>query len=286
MPVSLTARLISLGRDSGFKKIQTMTRKIKRGQGYELVLNITDDNFINPPRADQRNWLLNRWLKESADDLVFLDGLSQSFIKGGGKGNVLDRAQADLDDDNIMEDWQIPVMQAMARAVAANGGDVLEIGMGRGVASSFIQEYNPRSHTLVECNDHIVNRFNDWKGAYPGRDINMLHGMWQDRISDMTQYDGLLFHTYPLSEQEFVEQVVQGVTFAEHFFETASTLLRPGGVFTYLTNETDSFSRSHQRALFKHFKEVSLTLIKNLDIPEDTEDSLWYPQLVMVRVEK
>jgi len=185
-----------------------------------------------------------------------------------------------------MEDWQIPVMREMARAVASEAGDILEIGMGRGIASSFIQEYKPRSHTLVECNDHIVGRFDEWKAQYPDRDIKMLHGMWQDRLDDMSQYDGLLFHTYPLNEEEFVSQVVKGVTFAEHFFATAASLLRPGGVFTYLTNETDSFSRAHQRALFNHFSEVSLSLIKDLDIPEDTEDALWYPQMVLVRVQK
>lgn len=263
-----------------------MTRRIKRGKGFELVLNISDDEFINPPRADQRNWLLNRWMKESTDDLAYLDSISKSFIKGGGKGVDLDRAHAELDAGDIMEDWQIPVMRQMARAVAENGGDVLEIGMGRGVASAFVQEYNPRSHTLVECNEHIVNQFEDWKADYPNRDITMLPGMWQDRVSDMSLYDGVLFHTYPLSEQEFVEQIVQGVTFAEHFFETASKVLKPGGVFTYLSNETDSFSRAHQRALFNHFSEVTLSLIKDLDIPEDTEDSLWYPQLVLVKVIK
>lgn len=263
-----------------------MTRRIKRGKGFELVLNIPDDEFINTPRADQRNWLLNRWMKESTDDLTYLDTLSKLFIKGGGKGVDLDRAQAELEDDDIMEDWQIPVMQEMARAVAKSGGDVLEIGMGRGVASTFVQAYKPRSHTLVECNAHIVNRFEQWRSAYPGRDITMLAGMWQDRLSDMALYDGVLFHTYPLSEQEFVEQIVQGVTFAEHFFETASKLLKPGGVFTYLSNETDSFSRAHQRALFSYFSEVTLSLIKDLEIPEDTEDSLWYPQLVMVKVIK
>jgi guanidinoacetate N-methyltransferase len=263
-----------------------MIKRIKRGGGYELVLEISDDNFINPPRADQRNWLLNRWMKESSQELVHLDAMTQSFIKGGGKGVDFDRAQAELDDKNIMEDWQIPVMQQMASAVATGGGDVLEIGMGRGIASSFIQDHNPRSHTLVECNEFIVSQFDQWKAAYPGRDITMMPGMWQDRVPDMATYDGLLFHTYPLSEQDFVEQVVQGVTFAEHFFETASKLLNPGGIFTYLSNETDSFSRAHQRALFNHFSEVTLSLIKDLNIPDDTEDALWYPQLVMVKVKR
>lgn len=263
-----------------------MTKRIKRDSSYELILNISDDSFINTPRTDQRNWLLNRWVKESTEELAHLNSIASSFIKGGDQTVDFDRAQSELDDDDIMEDWQIPVMQRMAELTAKSGGDVLEIGMGRGVASSFIQDHNPRSHTLVECNDHVVNRFEQWKAQFPGRDISMLHGMWQDRLSDMTQYDGLLFHTYPLDESEFVDQVVRGVTFAEHFFATAASLLRPGGVFTYLSNEVDSFSRAHQRSLFEHFGEVSLSMLKDLEIPENTRDSLWLPQLVMVQAIK
>ena len=263
-----------------------MTKRIKRDPAYELVLNISDDSFISTPRSDQRNWLLNRWIKESADELSHLDNIADSFIKGGDTTVDFDRAQSELDDIDIMEDWQIPVMKKMAELTASAGGDVLEIGMGRGIASSFIQDHNPHSHTLVECNDYIVKRFTQWKASYPGRDITMLHGMWQDKLAEMDMYDGLLFHTYPLDEMEFVEQVVRGVTFAEHFFATASSLLRPGGAFTYLTNEVDSISRAHQRALFDHFSEVSLSMLRNLDIPGNTRDSLWLPQLVMVKAIK
>ncbi len=39
-----------------------------------------------------------------------------------------------------MEDWQTPLMQAMARHVTETHGDVLEIGFGRGVSAEFIQQ--------------------------------------------------------------------------------------------------------------------------------------------------
>ena len=121
-----------------------------------------------------------------------------------------------------------------------------------------------------------------WKDLYPNSEIHLLHGKWQDCVTEDQQYDGILFHTYPLTEQEFVENVVQGVTFAEHFFDLASRLLRPGGAFTYLSNESDSLSRGHQRALFKCFDTVNLTLIENLDIPVDSRDSLWLREIVHV----
>ncbi len=261
-----------------------MTRRIKRTPQYELTLNITDESFANTPRLSQRNWLLNRVLKETADDLQHLNEQAHSYISGNDSTVAFDRAQQTLDEQEIMEDWQVPIMQHMARSVAESGGDILEIGFGRGVASDFVQTFAPHSHTIVECNDQIVRQFPDWRSRYEERDIRLLHGMWQECL-DLTQtYDGILFHTYPLSEHEFVEHVVQGVTFAEHFFATACQLLKTGGVFTYLTNEVDSLSRAHQRLLFKHFSKFTLSTIDNLDIPEDTRDSLWARQMVVISV--
>ena len=185
-----------------------------------------------------------------------------------------------------MEDWQIPIMKAMAGIVTESHGDVLEIGFGRGIASTFVQEAGVRSHTVVECNDAVVERYRAWKQEYADRDIRLLHGRWQNMIDQMDCYDGILFHTYPLNEQEFIEQVVQSATLADHFFAPAAEHLRDGGVLTYLTNEHDSLGRSHQRRLFEHFRSFSLSLVRDLKIPEDTRDALWADSMVIIKVIK
>ena len=110
--------------------------------------------------------------------------------------------------------------------------------------------------------------------------------MWQDVWQELGGYDGILFHTYPLSDEEFVETVVQSSTFAEHFFEPAAKMLKDGGVLTYLTNENDSLSRAHQRSLLNHFSKVSLSVLEELDIPENTHDSCWLPRMIMVEAIK
>ena len=74
-------------------------------------------------------------------------------------------------------------------------------------------------------------------------------------------------------------------TFAEHFFETASEHLRPGGVFTYFSNEIDSLGRGHQRALFKHFSSFSLKMI-HLELPDDINDTWWADSMVIVKAVK
>ncbi len=264
-----------------------MTKRMKRSRDYEISLQINNDQFIATPRESQRNWLLNRFLKEFSDELEHLNRLSKTFVTGSDATQGLqDRTQSELAAHEIMEDWQTPIMQAMAKAMTESHGHVLEIGFGRGIASGFIQAAGVQSHTVIECNDSIVGQFDTWKSKYPDKEIHMVHGMWQDVIHDLGQFDGIFFHTYPLNEAEFVEQVVQSSTFAEHFFSVAAKHLNPGGVFSYLTNEIDSLSRPHQRALLSCYSSFSMSLVKNLDIPEDTSDAMWADSMVIVRVVK
>lgn len=263
-----------------------MIRKLKRTQDFELSFVIHNDTFIAPPRPTQRNWLLNKLLSEVADDLNSLHTAAARFIPGQAAVAIHERTQTNLADDDIMEDWQIPVMRAMAEIATSTHGDVLEVGFGRGVSAQFIQECGVKSHTVVECNDSVVERYHHWRGQYPARDIRLLHGRWQDVTDQMGQCDGIFFHTYPLNEDEYTETVVQSVTFAEHFFPTAAAHLRPGGVFTYLTNEIDSFSRAHQRLVFKYFSAFTLTVLSPLNVPPDSRDTIWADSMVLIKAIK
>jgi guanidinoacetate N-methyltransferase len=261
-------------------------RKIRRTPDYELILDIKNDTFIDPPRLAQRNWLLNRVVSELAGDLTVLNQLAQSFVPGIEAVQVEERSQSSMADEDIMEDWQIPLMKAMAAVATENQGDVLEIGFGRGIASAFIQEGNVRSHSIIECNQSVIDRFPSWKNNYPGRNIRLIEGRWQDVIDSLNTYDSIFFHTYPLNEEEYIDQALNSVTFAEHFFPYAADHLRDGGLFTYMTNEIDSLSRDHQRLLLKYFKSFSIRLCKELPIPQDTRDTWWANSMVIVQAVK
>ena len=261
-------------------------RRIKRFPEFEVALTIHQDSFIRPPKDAQRNWVVNRAIGELVDDLQHLNETAARFIPGGESLAIDDRTQKILPPDEIMEDWQIPVMKAMAEAAAAQHGDVLEIGFGRGISSTFLQDFGVRSHTIVECNDAIVDDFHKWKQKYGDETIQLLHGKWQDVLNGQTQYDAVFFHAYPLDAKEHVEYVVQSPTFAAHFFPIAAQQLRDGGVFTYLTNESDSLSRGHQRLLLQHFREFSLSIVGPLDIPDDSRDSMWADSMVVVSAKK
>jgi len=268
------------------QKVYNMTKRIKRLPDFDLTLQIKNGEYIKTPRDYQRNWLLNRSMNEFAHDVIALDSLAKKFVKGSMVQGMEDRTQAHLDDMEIMEDWQIPVMKAMAKEFSGQGGHILEIGFGRGIGSDLIQQCGVDQHTIIECNDSIVARFHDWVAQYPERDISIEHGLWQEVLPNLGSFDGIFFHTYPLKESDYVEQIANSVTFAEHFFEHAANHLKPGGAFTYLSNEMDSLSRSHQRALLRHFERIKMSAMQPLALPEMVKDRWWSDSMMIVKAVK
>jgi guanidinoacetate N-methyltransferase len=262
-----------------------VTRKLKRTREFDLTLDLKDDAFVRPPRDSQRHWLLNRFIREAADDVRALHGLAERFVPGSERDLLSNMRTAELADEQIMEDWQLPLMEQMAQVASRTRGDILEVGFGRGVSATLLQEHGVRSHTVVECNDSIVQRFDLWRASYPERDIRIVHGLWQDVVGDLGLFDSIFFHTYALDEDESVDLLSRSVTFAEHFFPTAAEHLVDGGVFTYLTNEIDSLSRGHQRRLFEYFSSFRLHLVP-LELPVDVRDAWWADSMAVIEVVK
>ena len=260
-------------------------RKRQRTASYELSLDIGDDSFIRPPHDAQRNWLLNRFVREAGADLRSLDVIARRFVPGEPRSLPADMRTAELRDDEIMEDWQLPLMEAMASVAARPDADVLEIGFGRGILASLIQQAGVRSHTIVECNPHVLSRFEQWRAPLVGRDIRVVPGLWQDVIESLGTFDAVCFHTYALDEDEAVELLSNSVTFAAGFFPVAAAHLRPGGTFTYLTNEIDSLGREHQRLLLEHFREIRMQRV-TLSIPSDVRDAWWADSMIAIAAVK
>ncbi|MEG3658605.1 class I SAM-dependent methyltransferase [Arenibacter palladensis] len=257
-------------------------KRIKRTNSFELVLNITDQNFIQPPREAQRNAVVNRAMKEFTSDLESLNEQVKTFVPGATINSFDDRTQKVLEAQEIMEDWQIPVMKKMTDAIASEGGDILEIGFGRGIASEMIQGYPIKSHTIIECNDTVIADFHKWKINHGAKNIHCVHGLWQDTIDDLGLFDGIFFHTYPLNEDEYMRYVNGSITFAEHFFEYAKKHLKPGGSFTYFSNEVDSLSREHQRLLLKFFDSFTVKIV-HLKMPENVKDTWWANTIAIIK---
>lgn len=260
-------------------------KRLKRTKELEVSLLIHDSGFINPPTTAQRNTIVNRALKEFVEDLKAINDQAKHFVAGNTQHHLEDRTQKKLSDQEIMEDWQFPLMEKMADVVTESHGDILEIGFGRGISSDLIQERKVKSHTIIECNDFVIEKYHEWKKQYPNKDIRLVRGLWQDTIDDLGKFDGIFFHTYPLNEEEYMKYVHGRVTFAEHFFEYAAAHLNEGGAFTYFSNEIDSLSRAHQQAIFKHFSSFSLQVVP-LKMPEDVKDAWWANSMAVIKAVK
>jgi guanidinoacetate N-methyltransferase len=270
-------------------------RKICRREKFDVTVEVSDEGFISPPDPSQKNWIITRAIEELADDLDHIDDVSKRFVAGSKRAKIHEEwiksqakygdSQLIIDGQQVMQEWERPYMEAMAKVAAETHGDVLEVGFGMGISSSYLQAFGVRSHTIIECNEGVKKEFEKWRAKYDDRKITMVVGKWKDVIGQLGAYDSIFFDTYPLTEDEFNDYVIEDVTFAAHFFESAYEHLRKGGVFTYYSNEIDSLSRRHQRRLFDYFETVSLSVVHPLFPPRDC-NYWWADSMVLIRAVK
>ena len=266
---------------------------IRRFPQFEVQLKLKDEKFINPPKEAQRNWLLRRALDELTSDLKHLDVQSRRFVAGSARPRLetvpWGAHHAEYDEHNlfiagqqVMQDWELPLMDAMAKVVTESHGDILEAGFGMALSATCIQKYGCRSYTILEANDEVVKRFHEWKKQFPGRDIRLIHGRWHDthhQVPDESK-DGVFFDTVPTFEDEYLREVIDNVVMAEDFFPVAARVLRPGGIFTWYTNEIDTLSRRHQRLIQKYFRSFEVTVCRPLYPPDDCH--YWFADSMVV----
>ncbi|HSX44461.1 MAG TPA: hypothetical protein VLF87_00745 [Patescibacteria group bacterium] len=141
----------------------------------------------------------------------------------------------------VMEDWEANYMDKLAEIAASKGGAVLELGYGLGLSSAAIQTRGVDAHFIIECHPDVVTRsIQDLHEGIQASRVHILSGFWQDITPRLRaeSFDGILFDTYPLNEEE-----IHGNHF--WFFDEAFRLLRPGGVLTYYSDEVDRFSEKH-----------------------------------------
>jgi guanidinoacetate N-methyltransferase len=143
----------------------------------------------------------------------------------------------------VMEDWEAPYMQDLARVVTCAGGEILEVGFGMGISASFIQSQEILAHTIIEANRDVYKKLLDFAqtAKHP---VIPIFGFWEEACSALPDqsFQGILFDTYPLREEDL---------HCNHFpfFSEAHRLLKSGGVLTYYSDEATDFSPLHRQKL-------------------------------------
>ncbi|MFH0891890.1 MAG: hypothetical protein V1867_03865 [Candidatus Falkowbacteria bacterium] len=148
-----------------------------------------------------------------------------------------------IENHPVMEDWEDNYMKDLAEIVCARGGDILEVGFGMGISAGYIQKHAISSHAVIEANKKIYDDLLSFARS-ASRPVKPLFGFWQEVTPTLKDgsFDGILFDTYPLTEEEVHKNHF-------FFFKEAYRLLRSGGILTYYSDEIDRFSPEHLKKL-------------------------------------
>jgi guanidinoacetate N-methyltransferase len=169
----------------------------------------------------------------------------------------------------VMEDWELGYMKTLA-GIAGRGNDsVLELGYGLGLSAAAVQSWKPRSHVVVECHPDVIAKcLVDQREAVAASRLHVISGFWQDVVAQLRDesFDGILFDAYPMSADAVHKNHFE-------FFTTARRLLRPGGRFTYYSDEVSKFSAEHLDALRSAgFVDAEIdSLVCEMQPPKDCE---------------
>jgi len=96
--------------------------------------------------------------------------------------------------EEVMMSWEDSLMSASAAYVTQNGGDILEIGFGMGIASNYIQSHSINSHTIVENHPQILDKLQTW--ANDKSNVVIISQSWADVTGSLSTYDGVFYDTY------------------------------------------------------------------------------------------
>ena len=95
---------------------------------------------------------------------------------------------------NVMMDWEHPIMSASAAYVTQNGGDILEVGFGMGISAGYIQSHSISSHTIVENHPQVIEKLKTWSSGKSN--VTIVSQSWQEVTASLGRFDGIFFDDF------------------------------------------------------------------------------------------
>eukprot|EP01059_Diplonema_ambulator_P007801 TRINITY_DN172_c1_g1_i1.p1 TRINITY_DN172_c1_g1~~TRINITY_DN172_c1_g1_i1.p1 ORF type:complete len:246 (+),score=83.00 TRINITY_DN172_c1_g1_i1:54-791(+) len=155
-------------------------------------------------------------------------------LKEGDKASEWATKEADINDDHVyieghpvMEGWEKPYQDEIAKIACRNGGKVLEVGFGMALSATAIQGQDIEEHFIIEASEAVFKKLEEWAAKQPHK-VTPLFGLWQDVVKTLPAdtFDGIYYDTYPNNkESQHIHQF--------GFIQEARRILKPGGVLTY-----------------------------------------------------
>ncbi len=166
------------------------------------------------------------------------------------------------DDYMVMMDWEKPLMKIGAETVCWNKGDVLNVGFGLGIVDGYIQELNPKSHSIIEIHPDVHKKIlkDSWQKI---TNVNLYFGDWRDFLDELPKMDGIYFDT--LHHQDFID-----------FISIAWRFLKKDGVFSFFNNTFDDnnklFFHPDYEPYIKKYYNIDFKIIKIEDTDEELQN--------------
>ncbi len=175
----------------------------------------------------------------------------------------------------VMQAWERPLMEVLAREVA--GGDVLEVGFGMGISAREIMKFGCRTYTVIEAHPEIAGHAREW-GEKQGCPFTVLEGFWQDLVPGLEpRFDGILFDTFPVCQED-------AHTNPAAMIADMARLLNTGGVLTYYSGASINFPRDQLELLLRLFAEVKLIKVCGLQPYPAPKCDYWNQDCMVVPV--
>lgn len=195
-------------------------------------------------------------------------GFSEDRSEWNRTPAIFDEHTLKIQGHPVMEDWEDGYMKHLAHIVTLGGGRVLEVGFGMGISAGYVQQAKDlKEHIVIECHpDVIKNAVKMYPEQIGNGKMHIMSGFWEEVTPLLKDgsFDGILFDTYPLTEEEIHKNHFW-------FFEEAHRLLKKGGVLTYYSDEAKRFSEKHlMRLKSAGFHDITFEVV-DVDPPADCE---------------
>jgi len=178
----------------------------------------------------------------------------------------------------VVQYWERPLMERMGKAVSVNGGHVLEIGFGLGMSANVILASGCTSYTVIEAHPEIANRARKLLSRTDIPHTTVIEGFWEDVIRDLPSesFDGILFDTCPISE-------TQRDIWYRAFNDFAPRFLKPGGIYTYFSNQDGDGPLREWPSLAKDFSSI---IVEEVPVNPSSNCDYWRSSTILMPILK
>ena len=184
----------------------------------------------------------------------------------------------------IMGQHETLIMEESAKVICQNRGKVLNVGFGMGIIDSFIRDYSPQEHHIVDIHPDVIK-----KAIEMGFDKTSIlyQSDWRDLIpkwnKEKVKFDSIYFDTLILDWINKPEW--------SDFTFIVDSILEEGGIFSFFNNFATSpnlsqpmWDKLEELKYEKHTKLISYNkIIDQANHPEDMKhlrdtdyELVWY----------